>query len=60
KSGKGRVVDTQILTQLVMIEYENGERKAVGVDELEIIPLSAAADKKQKTSPKNKSKDGSK
>ncbi|MHC4328561.1 MAG: PSP1 domain-containing protein [Planctomycetota bacterium] len=60
KSGKGRVVDTQILTQLVMIEYENGERKAVGVDELEIILPSAAADKKQKTPPKNKSKNGSK
>ena len=56
KSGKGRVINTQILTQLVMIEYESGERKAVGVDELEIIPPSAAADKKQKTPPKNKNK----
>ena len=28
--GRGKVVDTQILTQLVMVEYENGERKAVG------------------------------
>jgi cell fate regulator YaaT (PSP1 superfamily) len=41
EQGRGRVVDTQILTQLVMVEYENGERKAVGVDEIEIIPASA-------------------
>ena len=38
KHGQGKVVDTQILTQLVMVEYENGEKAAVGVDELEIIP----------------------
>jgi len=38
KQGQGKVVDTQILTQLVMVEYENGEKAAVSVDELEIIP----------------------
>ncbi len=46
EQGRGRVIDTQILTQLVMVEYENGERKAVGVDEIEIIPPSAQ-DRKQ-------------
>lgn len=39
--GQGRVVDTQILTQLVMVEYENGERDVVGLDELEIISTSS-------------------
>jgi cell fate regulator YaaT (PSP1 superfamily) len=37
KQGHGKVVDTQILTQLVMVEYESGEKAAVGIDELEII-----------------------
>ena len=35
--GQGRVVDGQILTQLVVVELENGERVAVGVDDIEII-----------------------
>ncbi len=46
EQGRGKVIDTQILTQLVMVEYENGERKAVGLDDIEIIPPSAQ-DKKQ-------------
>ncbi|MEA3226095.1 MAG: regulatory iron-sulfur-containing complex subunit RicT, partial [Planctomycetota bacterium] len=55
EQGRGRVVNTQILTQLVMVEYENGERKAVDVDEIEIIPQSAP-DRKQDVAPKNKDK----
>ena len=51
--GQGRVVDAQILTQLVMVEYENGDRKAFGVDEIEVLP-SSAPDKKQNNGPKNK------
>lgn len=35
--GEGKVVDTQILTQLVMVEYENGEKEVVGVDMIEIV-----------------------
>ncbi|MHC4681996.1 MAG: PSP1 domain-containing protein, partial [Planctomycetota bacterium] len=35
KHGKGKVVDGQILTQLVMVQYENGDKAAVGLDELE-------------------------
>ena len=40
KQGQGKVVDTQILTQLVIVEYESGEKAAVGVDEVEIIGSS--------------------
>jgi cell fate regulator YaaT (PSP1 superfamily) len=32
--GEGKVVDTQILTQLVLIELDNGDRIALNVDEL--------------------------
>jgi cell fate regulator YaaT (PSP1 superfamily) len=52
KHGRGKVVDSQILTQLVMVEYESGERSAVGVDELEIIPASTTAKKEQTRTPK--------
>ena len=37
--GEGRVVDSQILTQLVVVEYEGGKKEAVGVDELEIVAV---------------------
>jgi cell fate regulator YaaT (PSP1 superfamily) len=37
KHGKGRVLDTQILTQLVMVEHEGGAKVAVPLEELEII-----------------------
>ncbi len=40
--GRGKVVDGQILTQLVMVEYEDGDKVAVGVDEIEILSPSAA------------------
>ena len=40
--GEGKVVDTQILTQLVVVEHEGGTRIAVGVDELELISPPAA------------------
>jgi cell fate regulator YaaT (PSP1 superfamily) len=52
KQGRGKVVDTQILTQLVMVEYESGERKAVGVEDIEILPQSAP-DKKPSGPVKN-------
>ena len=53
KQGKGKVVDTQILTQLVVIEYESGEKIAVPVDEIEIISASATTKKKQDSTPKD-------
>ena len=37
KNGEGRVVDTQIITQLVVVEYDGGARVAVPVDEIEVI-----------------------
>jgi cell fate regulator YaaT (PSP1 superfamily) len=37
KHGQGKVVDTQILTQLVVVEYDDGEKAAMPVDEIEII-----------------------
>lgn len=36
-SGKGRVIDTQILTQMVVVEHDEGTKVAVSVDEIEII-----------------------
>ncbi|MHC4540852.1 MAG: PSP1 domain-containing protein [Planctomycetota bacterium] len=47
KHGKGKVVDGQILTQLVMVQYENGDKAAVGLDELEIVSAGTAARGKQ-------------
>ena len=35
--GNGRVVNSQILTQLVTVEYEDGKRAAVGVEDIEIL-----------------------
>jgi cell fate regulator YaaT (PSP1 superfamily) len=37
KEGKGRIIDYQVLAQLVMVELENGTRKAIPRDEVEII-----------------------
>lgn len=35
--GEGRVLDTQVLTQLVMVEYESNEREAVPVDDIQVL-----------------------
>ena len=37
RQGEGKVVDTQILTQLVLVEYQNGEKIAIPVDDIEVI-----------------------
>jgi len=52
KHGQGKVIDTQILTQLVVVEYENGEKIATPVDELGIIspPANAARESFDETS----------
>ena len=50
KHGEGKVVDTQILTQLVLVEYQNGEKIAISVDDMEVIRESASAkDNQEKT-----------
>ncbi|UCG57869.1 MAG: hypothetical protein JSU70_23765 [Phycisphaerales bacterium] len=46
KNGPGKVVDTNILTQLVVVGYEGGEKIAFPADEIEVI--SAPASKKKK------------
>jgi len=43
---QGRVVNTQILTQLVMVESEAGERTALSVDE--ITPMAAPPPRREK------------
>jgi len=46
--GRGRVVDGQILTQLVMVELENGQREVFPVDQVRILdqgqPAAAGPD----------------
>ena len=57
KHGQGKVVDTQILTQLVVVEYESGEKVAVPVDEIKIISASKTTKEKQDNTPKNNKQD---
>ena len=45
--GQGKVVDAQILTQLVIVEMESGLRSAVGVEELEVISTPPAQETDQ-------------
>ena len=54
--GEGKVVDTQILTQLVLVDYENGTKTAVPVDELKVI--SAPTTKKKQTGEKENDDNG--
>ncbi len=55
--GNGKVVDTHILTQLVVVEYESGEKVAVPLDEIEIIPASKTTKEKPDNTPKNNKQD---
>jgi cell fate regulator YaaT (PSP1 superfamily) len=45
--GEGRVIDAQILTQLVIVEYEAGNREAIGVEDIEVIRRPEKPKKKQ-------------
>ena len=53
KYGQGKVIDTQILTQLVVIEYDNGEKAAMPVDEIETISCPTTINKKQDHAPED-------
>ena len=53
KNGEGKVVDTQILTQLVLVEYQSGERIANPVEDIEVINDSPSTKENQDKSPKN-------
>jgi len=57
KYGQGSVLDTQILTQLVVVEHEGGVKVAVPVEELEII--SPPAGKSKDNPPDTKCSDNS-
>jgi cell fate regulator YaaT (PSP1 superfamily) len=41
KHGQGKVLDTQILTQLVIVEHDDGTKTAIPVEELEIVPTNS-------------------
>ena len=51
KYGQGKVIDTQILTQLVMVEHDDGIKAAVGLEELEVIPPATTTAKEQDNVP---------
>ena len=55
--GKGKVIDSQILTQLVVVEHEDGTRLAVPVEEVEVISSAETTDKKRDSAPDNESRD---
>jgi len=57
KQGQGKVRDTHILTQLVVVEYESGEKVAVPLEEIEVIPASETTKKKQDNAPNNNKQD---
>jgi len=50
EEGQGKVIDGQILTQLVVVEYEDGRRSVVPVEEIEIITEPEKKKRKQETS----------
>jgi cell fate regulator YaaT (PSP1 superfamily) len=54
KQGQGKVRDTHILTQLVVVEYESGEKVAVPLEEIEVIAASETKKKQDNPPPKNK------
>jgi len=45
--GVGKVVDAQILTQLVVVEYDDGKRIAFGLEEIEVIDSPPTEEEKQ-------------
>jgi len=55
--GEGKVRDTQILTQLVIVEHDDGRRIAFGLEELEILVPSSTKKKKQTESSKENASD---
>jgi cell fate regulator YaaT (PSP1 superfamily) len=57
KHGEGKVTGTQILTQLVMLELDDGQRVVVPLDELDVISSPAAANKKKDTAPEGNQQD---
>ena len=56
EAGYGRVVDSQILTQLVVIEYQDGKIEASPVDEVKIVKDKAIIDQVKRPANKQQSK----
>jgi len=59
KDGEGIIVDTHILTQLVVVELGNGTRIAVGTDEIELLSPPALTDNNKDTVTDDRSSDNS-
>ena len=58
KYGEGKVVDTQILTQLVMVELDDGRRVSVPLEELQVLSTpETLKKKKQKNTKENNQQD---
>jgi len=57
RHGQGKVVDTQILTQLVVVEYESGEKVAIPVEEIKTISASEKTKAKRDNTPKDNKQD---
>lgn len=55
--GEGKVRDIQILTQLVIVEHDDGRRIAFGLEELEILAPLPTKKKKQTESSKDNASD---
>jgi cell fate regulator YaaT (PSP1 superfamily) len=55
--GEGKVVDTQILTQLVVVEYDDGEKIAMPLSELQIIGSPVTPAHEQDTAPEDDKED---
>ena len=58
--GEGKVVDTQILTQLVVVEHAEGARVAVPVEEIEVISPAETPDEGESITSDNDSQENRK
>lgn len=59
-AGMGRVVDSQILTQLVVVQGEDGKREAWALEEIEILdgstPIPSSSDRSARTGRSDRSR----
>jgi len=55
--GEGKVVDSQILTQLVVVEHSNGVKSAIPIEEIEILAAPQRSKSTNANKTKNKGKD---
>jgi cell fate regulator YaaT (PSP1 superfamily) len=58
--GEGKVVDTQILTQLVVIEHDGGMKVAIPVEEIEVISSTETTEEEQDSTSNSESQDNEK